>query len=321
MTDADLTPDRRVAEPVVPEPLVTPPSALEALTRSELDVQITTARRYPRSLALFKSTAASMIRLDQETARTCFYAFLRRQRQDDGTTKRVTISGPSVRLAEIVAAAWGNLRAGARVVAETDREVVAQGYAHDLQANNAVVMETQRRIVDRDGRRYGDDLVTLTKNAACAIARRNAVFAVIPRAFITPLVEVAMKVAAGDAKTLTEGRTRALAAFAELGVSGARVLEKLERPGVEDVDLEDLVLLHGLLTAIKEGETSVAAEFPAPATAADEGPRTAALTEAVRRRRAAREDQATGTGAATPQPEAATPATPPPPAPQAEPRP
>jgi hypothetical protein len=123
---------------------------------------------------------------------------------------------------------------------------------------------------------------------------------------------------------LTEGRTRALAAFAELGVSGARVLAKLERPGVDDVDLEDLALLHGLLTAIKEGETTVAAEFPAPATAAEEGPRTAALTEAVRRRRAAREagtDQATGTGAPAPQTAATTPATSPPPTPPAEPRP
>jgi hypothetical protein len=303
MTETDLTPDRRVAEPVVPEPLVTPPSALEALTRSELDVQITTARRYPRSLALFKSTAASIIRLDQETARSCFYALPRRQRQDDGTAKRVTITGPSVRLAEIVAAAWGNLRAGARVVAETDREVVAQGYAHDLQANNAVVMETQRRIVDRDGRRYGDDLLTLTKNAACAIARRNAVFAVIPRAFITPLVEVAMKVAAGDAKTLTEGRARAVAAFAERGVPAARVLDKLERAGIEDVDLEDLALLHGLLTAIAEGETTVAAEFPAPAEATAGPTRSAALTAAVRRRRAEPPDTA-----------AATPVPPPPPA-------
>jgi hypothetical protein len=313
MTDADLIPDRRVAEPVVPEPLVMPPSALEALMRSELDVQITTARRYPRSLALFKSTALSMIRLDQETARSCVYALIRRQRQDDGTWKRVTITGPSVRLAEIVAAAWGNLRVGARVVAETDREVVAQGYAHDLQANNAVVMEVQRRIVDRDGKRYPEELVTLTKNAASAIARRNAIFAVIPRAFITPLMEVAMKVATGDAKTLSEGRTRALAAFAELGVPAARVLEKLERPGVEDVDLEDLALLHGLLTAIKEGETSVAAEFPAPATVAEEGPRSAVLTEAVRRRRAARDaavDQGTGAGTTPPTPSDAKPATP-----------
>jgi hypothetical protein len=311
MTDTDLTADRRIAEPVVAEPVVTPPSALDALMRNELDMQITTARRYPRSLALFKSTAASMIRLDQETARSCFYALPRRQRQDDGTWKRVTITGPSVRLAEIVAAAWGNLRAGARVVAETDREVVAQGYAHDLQANNAIVMETQRRICDRAGKRYGDDLITLTKNAACAVARRNAIFAVIPRAFITPLVEVAMKVAAGDAKTLSEGRARALAAFAEFGVPAARVLEKLERPGVEDVDLEDLALLHGLLTAIKEGETSVAAEFPAPATAeAAEKPRSAALAEAVRRRRQAT-DQATDASVPPPACADATPATPP----------
>src|SRR5215470_13350412 len=186
----ELTPttDRHVAGGTLPEPVVTPPTALEALTRSELDVQIATARRYPRSLALFKQRALTMIRLDIETARGCFYALPRRQRQEDGTFRRVNITGPSVRLAEIVATAWGNIRAGARIVAETDREVVAQGYCHDLETNNAQVMEISRRIVDRNGRRYPEDVITLTKNAACAIARRNAIYAVVPRAFVNPLV-------------------------------------------------------------------------------------------------------------------------------------
>jgi hypothetical protein len=292
--------DRQVtaAEPVLSEPIVTPPSVLEAITRSELDASITTARRYPRSLAVFRSTALSMVRLDQATAAAMFYALPRRQRQEDGTWKRTTITGPSVRLAELVAAAWGHLRSGARIVAETDREVVAQGFAQDLQANNTIITETRRRIVDRNGRRYPDDLIILTANAVAAIARRNAVFAVIPRVFIEQLVETARKVAAGEQKTLTEGRSRALAAFAELGVSSARVFEKLERSGIEDIDLEDLGILHGLLTAIREGESSVAAEFP---TAAPEGAapsKTAELTEQLRRRR---------------RPEA--PAPPPPPAP------
>jgi hypothetical protein len=283
--DTDLTTDRHVAGGALPEPLVTPPSALEALNRSELDVQIRTARSYPRSLALFKQRALTMIKLDADTARSCYYALPRRQRQDDGTFKRVTITGASVRLAEIVATAWGNIRAGARIVAETDREVVAQGYCHDLESNNAQILQVERRITDRNGRRYPDEVVTQTKNAACSIARRNAIFAVIPRAFINPLVEVAMKVAAGDAKTLSEARTRATAAFAELGVSPQAVCDKLERRAIEDIDLEDLTLLSGLLTAIRERETTVEAEFtmPPPETVS----RSQAVADAVKRRRAA----------------------------------
>lgn len=292
-------------------------SAMEAITRSELDVQIVTARRFPRSLAHFKARALTMIRLDVETAQSCFYVLPRRQRQADGTFKRVTIDGPGVRLAEIAQVAYGNIRAGARIVAETDREVVAQGFCHDLETNTAVVMEVQRRIVDGNGRRYSDDMITMTKNAACSIARRNAVFAVIPRAFINPLLEAAKKVAAGDAKTLSEGRQRALAAFAEMGVSAAAICDKLERRGVEDLDLEDLTLLSGLLTAIRERETTVEAEFPPPPGTEDTpGSRTAAVAETLARRRRAA-DQATGRGSESPAtpPPAAPPETPTPPTP------
>src|SRR5262245_24298532 len=287
-------------------------SAMEAITRSELDVQIVTARRFPRSLAHFKARALTMIRLDVETAESCRYVLPRRKRQPDWTFKRENVEGPSVRLAEIVQVAYGNIRAGARIVAETDREVVAQGFCHDLETNTAVVMEVQRRIVDGNGRRYSDDMVTMTKNAACAIARRNAVFAVIPRAFVNPLLEAAKKVAAGDAKTLSEGRQRALAAFAELGGSAAATCDKLERGGVEDSDLEELLLLSGLLTAIRERETTVEAEFP-PVPGEPTGTRTAAVAETLARRRRAA-DQATGRGAESP-------ATPPPSAPPETPAP
>jgi hypothetical protein len=290
-TDA-VTTERQVATGLLPEPVTLPPSVLESITRTELDVQIRTARAFPRSLALFRQRVLSMIRLDAETARSCYYALPRRQRQEDGSYKRVTITGPSVRLEEMVAAAYGNLRRGARSVGETADSVVAQGYAHDLESNNAVVTEIYRRIVTADGRRYPEDVVTLTRNAACAIARRNATYAVIPRSLIEPLVEIAKKVAAGDAKTLTEGRTRALAAFADLGVPAERVLAKLERAGVEDLDLEDIGLLHGLLNAIRDQETTVAAEFPAPAPEKPAAKASERLTDTVRRRRAGRQQPA-----------------------------
>jgi hypothetical protein len=151
-------------------------------------------------------------------------------------------------------------------------------------------------------------MILLTANAATAIARRNATFAVVPRAFINELVAEAMKVAAGEAKTLRDGRTRALAAFAELGVSADRVCEKLERAGVEDLDLEDLGLLHGLVNAIKDNETTVAQEFPAPPAAEGAAPASAsaALTERLRRRR--RSGEAGEATAAPSSPDLTTPA-------------
>jgi len=303
---SDVTTTERTIDVVLPEPVSLPPTALEVLTRSEIDVAIATARRYPRSLALFKQMALTMIRLDQETASACFWSLPRKQRQEDGSYKRVNLEGPSVRLAEIAQIAYRNMRAGARIIAETDREVVAQGWAHDVESNVAIVTETRRRIVDRNGRRYSDDMMVQTANAACSIAMRNAIFRVIPRAFINPLVEVAKKVAAGDAKTLTEGRQRALAAFAEFGISAAAVCDKLERRGIEDIDLEDLTLLGGLLTAIREKETSVEAEFPSAAGSGE-----SKLAETLRRRRGV--DAAADAGGRGNEPPGSVPPAPPPP--------
>jgi hypothetical protein len=318
------TVDRQL-EAVMPDPIgALPATALGMLTRTELDVQITTARRYPRSLALFKQNCLSLVRLDQATAAACFYALPRRQRQDDGTFKRVTITGPSIRLAEIVAGAWGNLRAGARVIDVQGGEVVAQGYAHDLQTNYAVVAETRRRIVDRNGRRYPDDLVVVTQNAACAIARRNATFAVIPRAYVNQLVTVAMKVAAGDETTLVDTRRDVLAGFADLGIPPARVCDKLERAGVSDLDLDDVAALRGLLTAIRDGETTAAAEFPPPAGEPAPTTRSATLTDTVRRRRRAQDAAAAPAGGGQGDPPAPTsdaPQTPPADVPDGDPQP
>jgi hypothetical protein len=253
------------AEPAASPPAVVdryeaiPATAIESLTRAETDAQITTAKRYPRSLAGFKAAALQMATLDPDTAASCFYVLPREGKK---------IEGPGVRLAEICASAWGNLRFGARIVSEDDRFIVAQGTCHDLQTNVATSIEVRRRIRDRHGRKYSDDMVGVTSNAACAIALRNAVFKVIPKAFVEPIYLAAKRAAVGDEKTLGVRRDAAIAHFASLGVDKERVLAKLERQGIEDVTLKDLEVLRGLATAIGDGDTTVGEAFalPAPAT-------------------------------------------------------
>jgi len=121
-------------------------------------------------------------------------------------------------------------------------------------------------------------------------------------------VAVAMKVAAGDAKTLVDSRARALQAFAELGITAGAVCDKLERRGVDDIDLEDLALLSGLLTALHEGTTSVAVEFPTTGT-----PEGSKLVETLRRRRGV--DAALDAGGRGNEPPGSVPPATPPPGP------
>jgi hypothetical protein len=226
---------------------------LEARTRGEIDVQIVTARRFPRSIRTFKVTALEMVTLDEETAAACFYALPR-----DGKT----VEGPSARLAEIVASAWGHMRVEGRPVGEDDRFITARGTAWDLQNNVAIAFECRRRITNKAGKRFSDDMIGVTANAASSIAIRNAVFKVVPSPFWRPLFIEARKVAVGDASTLADRRAKSLAAFQQMGVTQERVFGLLEVKGVEDITLDHLATLRGLFTAIREGDTTVDEAFP-----------------------------------------------------------
>jgi hypothetical protein len=53
--------------------------ALEQIARGEIDIQITTARRFPRSIEQFQKKALSMATIDEETAASCFYVLPKRK--------------------------------------------------------------------------------------------------------------------------------------------------------------------------------------------------------------------------------------------------
>lgn len=249
---------------------------LDSITRAEIDVAIATAKRWPRSIATFKDEVRAIALLDAETAASCYYS-LRRQGK--------TIQGPSIRLAEIAANAWGNIRCGARILGETEdgKFVAAIGVCHDLQKNVQIAMECRRRITRSNGEKYGDDMIGVTANAAAGVAFRNAVLKVVPRALVGPIYEECKKVAAGDAKTLREKRENVFERLAGLNplLNAERILASLGKPSLDDVTLDDVAHLIGLGTGIKDGETPIDEAFPEIAT---EGPDTTpvqppALTE------------------------------------------
>lgn len=233
---------------------------LAVISKAEIDTQIATAHRFPRSLKGFRDEALAMVTLTEAIADECIYALPR-----DGKT----IEGPSARFAEVIASAWGNSRAGARVVDEAGEFVTAQGVFHDLQKNVAITYEVKRRIVDKHGRRFKPDMIGVTANAACSIALRNAILKGVPKAFWSDIYEAARQTVMGDYQTLANRRAAALAAFQKFGVLPERVFEKLGVRGEEDIALEHLVVLRGLLTALKEGDTTVEESFPAPAQPAE----------------------------------------------------
>lgn len=232
-------------------------SFAESQARGETDMQIATAKRYPRSIAKVRERALSLATLDEETAAGCFYVLPARSGGDGKA-----IEGPSVRLAEIVANSWTNLRAQTAIVDDDGTYVTAQGRCWDLETNVAISVDVRRRVTKKDGTRFSADMIMTTCNAACSIALRNVVFKIVPMALVRPIYLEARRVAIGDASTLVERRAKAIAHFAKMAVSVEQLCAAVNRASAADITVDDLGVLVGLSTSIREGDTTVDEAFP-----------------------------------------------------------
>jgi hypothetical protein len=220
------------------------------INRVELDVEIATAKAYPRDMAACIGEALSIIKSDKETAESCFYCLPARKNKDG--SKSEPIKGPSVRLGEVIAYCWGNLRIATRETGNDGKFITVEGVCWDLQKNIKIVTEVKRSIKTKDGRTYGADMQVVTSNAAQSIALRNSIFRVIPKHIINNLYGEAMKTAVGDMKSLNEVRAKAIANFAKAGIEKDRILAYFGVETVDEITSEHLTILLGIKQSLVE---------------------------------------------------------------------
>lgn len=233
---------------------VLPPQTIEVLQRAEIDMQIATAKRYPRSIAQFKASATEIVGMDEETAESCIY------RRPVGGGK--TAEGMSIRMAEIVGACYGNLRYGAMLVEQTERQVKARGFCHDVQNNVASQVEVVEATIKKDGTPYDERMRTVIAKACLSKATRDAIFKVVPRAMCKSLEDVAKQVALGNADSFQDRRDKAMQWLTKIGIDAPRAFAALGIRGLDDMTTDHLVTLTGYKTAIKDGEITVEEAFP-----------------------------------------------------------
>lgn len=214
---------------------------------NEIDVQISTARRYPRKTAEFIDKATSMCTYNKSQAAACVYSVPR------AGTK---IMGPSVRLAEIAAYCWGNLHCATRIIDQTDKDITAEAVAWDLENNVRIITQVKRSILDKNGNTFRHDMIITSGNAASSIALRNAILKVIPKTFINDVYEKALSFAFGNngkQKTIEERIKIAFDLFKDdLNISSENVLKIVKKSHEKDITLKDLEYLLGAYTGIKE---------------------------------------------------------------------
>ena len=225
---------------------------MDAVERANVDSQVATAKQYPRSIKRSIDNSIVIATMDAETAQSCGYALPRGGKP---------ITGPSVHLAKIIVSNWGNMRTESKVVQITDKQIISRGTAWDLETNVASAFEVRRNIVDSKGKRFSDDMITVTGNAANSIAYRNAVFSVIPRAMVDKVYKAAQKYITGDLsdeEKLIKRRTDAINYFNdEYGITEAEVIKLCGKHTVQQIKANEIALLLGMVQSLKDGDTTV----------------------------------------------------------------
>ena len=216
-----------------------------------IDVQISTAKKYPRNVTRAINNTRAIIVSSEAIARSCGYALPR-----DGKT----IAGPSVHLAKILAQNWGNMRIEAKVTQITETQVVCQGIAWDLESNVAVKVEVRRRITTKAGKRFGEDMITVSGNAGNAIALRNAVFAVIPKGVVEEMYQESKHRIVGDLSDSTKLNAKRVKVIAEFkdsfDISESELMKILKVASVEKMSAETIGLAVGVWQSLMDGDTT-----------------------------------------------------------------
>lgn len=225
---------------------------LDTIERANVDSQIATAKQYPRDLRRAINNSIAMATLDVPTAQSCGYALPRGGKP---------ITGPSVHLAKLIVSNYGNIRAEAKVVQITDKQVISRGTCWDLENNVATAFEVRRSIVGRSGQRFSDDMITVTGNAANAIAYRNAVFSVIPKAITDKVYQAAQRTITGDLSDedkIIARRKKCIDFFKdEFGISEQEVVMLCGKQTVNQIKANEIALLLGITQSLTDGDTTV----------------------------------------------------------------
>lgn len=236
---------------------------LEAINRSEVDIQVATAHRFPRDIEKCRANILALAAMDDTIAYNCFYHL---ERKDKDGNKSV-IEGPSIRLAEIIAASWKNLRIAARIIGNDGKTITAQGVCHDLETNVAYSVETKRSILTSKGYTYSQDMQVVVGNAAAAIALRNAICKVVPAVLINSCIKSIQQKALEHIKQQGVGSqwTQWLGFMqGTYKLSEKDILDYLGRKDGSKVTAEDIQKLAGAYNAIKEQTTTVEEVFKKP---------------------------------------------------------
>lgn len=190
---------------------------------AEIQAGMVIAQRFPRNeLAAMDRIINACTR--PSLAESALYEYSR------GGSK---ITGPSIRLAEVIAQNWGHIHMGVRELAQANGESTVEAYAYDVQTgtrDNKVFQVRHWRDTKGGGYKIEDgrDIYELVANVG-ARRKRACILAVIPGDVVEAAVEQCEKTLLIKSEVTPERLKEIVAVFAGFGVSVAAIEKRIQR--------------------------------------------------------------------------------------------
>jgi hypothetical protein len=177
------------------------------------------------------------------------------------------ITGPSIRLAEVAAQAWGNMSFGIRELEQRNGESTVEAFAWDMETNTRQVKVFQvehKRHTKKGAYKLEDprDIYELVANQG-ARRLRSCILGVVPGDVIEAAVKQCEQTLHASADTSPDALKKLLAAFAPFGVTKEQIETRIQCR-LEAIRPAQIVQLKKVYASLRDGMSSPADWFEYP---------------------------------------------------------
>lgn len=231
---------------------------------AEVQAAVVMAKRFPRD----QKRAYDKIMLAcqrMSLAESAIYSYAR-----GGTD----IAGPSIRLAEAIAQAWGNLQFGIRELEQRNGESTVEAYAWDIENNTRQIKTFQvpHKRHTKKGTYNLTDPRDIYENVANNGARRlrACILGLIPGDIVDAAVAQCEATLKAKADTSPEAIRKLVEAFKTLGIAKEQIEKRIQRT-LDAITPAQVVGMRKIYNSLKDGMSSPADWFEATTPAESKG--------------------------------------------------
>ena len=217
--------------------------------------QILIAKKFPRDVDL------SLQKIERACSRERLASLAVYQYQRGGTD----ITGPSIRLAEAVASAWGNVKYGFDVMESNEVTNKVRAYAYDMESNVQAerIFSVSNFRFTKSGQYKMTDPRDIYENIANNASRRirACILEIIPADVIEYAMECCDRTIRQNIKITPETLDKLCAAFADFGVTKIQIEAKIQR-NLSSIGTAQYIQLRNIYTSLKDGIAKADECFP-----------------------------------------------------------